>query len=1022
MGTGDRSERRARPGKLPALLTALLLAVGTGVAFVTVAPAAADPVEDCTPTRGAVVAVDFAPFGGGVVRGCDLTPTTGYELLREGGFTTTGTQHDGPGFLCRIGHRSYASGTEYPTPDREDCVLTPQATAYWSYWIASPGQSRWRYSPLGAMSRTPKDGDVDAWVFGGTDVGGSTGRPSFTPDEVRAGGGVTPGPSVTPSATPSASPSPTGPSGSVDLDAAAEWVRGRLTDGDHIAVDGSDAPDHMLTTEAAFALAAADGPGTALDKVTAFMAGRTDAYAYPGGAGEAPDTNAAARLALLASATGGDPRDMGGHDLVGDLAKHVCDKGPDDGAGPECTAVGDFRSAGYADGQALAVLALLRAGLEPPAASVSRLAALQCEDGGVTSVLIRPGENCDGDPGTTGLVALVLDRAGGHTGTVDRAKRYLLGAQLASGAFPGYTGSTTGTAWTTGYAAQALRALGETGPADAAVGWLGTQQLPDGGFAFEEGGTDAAVYATSPAVLAGAGTSLLTLTREAPQPTGTPTGPTPPTSPPPSPTGPSSPTPTGPSPTPPTSPPPSPTGPSPTGPTTTPPPRPPGTTPDLRKGVAYLTGRANLVGGRYYESAGGGGRADFGLTIDGAYALAATGLDNDALRGVVDFLDTGEDVTGRAVHDWTGVGRGAVVGGALGKTALLAVAVGRDPRDFGGQDLVAALKDAVCKAPSTAPDRSCAAKGAYTYAQSVFSQSLGVIAQIRAGDEEAAREPLGYLRGLQRDSGAWPSLIPATGDADVDSTAMAAMAVDTADGGDPDRVVSRALAWIADQQLPDGGFPGAAGNSVNSAALAVQGLSLAPATYEAEITKALKFLASQQNRDGGFNVAKGGQPGSDLRASTQAVGGATGTPFGELTRDLTDTSPQPTRPGPGPTSSPGPDPSPSTPGIVTPGDPGGATGSGGANGANGNGGSGGSGNAAGSTGATGSGGSGSGTGGGSGTDGGTGAHGAAGDGGALASTGAQVGLFALLATGLVLAGWRTVVVARRRTAADGGTR
>ncbi|WP_405639704.1 prenyltransferase/squalene oxidase repeat-containing protein [Streptomyces uncialis] len=1018
MGTGDRSERRARPGKLPVLLTALLLAVGAGVAFVTVAPAAADPVEDCTPTRGAVVAVDFAPFGGGLVRGCDLTPTTGYELLRESGFTTTGTQHDGPGFLCRIGHRSYASGTEYPTPDREDCVLTPQATAYWSYWIASPGQSRWRYSPLGAMSRTPKDGDVDAWVFGGTDVGGSTGRPSFTPDEVRAGGGVTPGPSVTPSATPSASPSPTGPSGSVDLDAAAEWVRGRLTDGDHIAVDGSDEPDHMLTTEAAFALAAADGSGTALDKVTAFMAGRTDAYAYPGGDGEAPDTNAAARLALLASATGGDPRDMGGHDLVGDLTKHVCDKGPDDGAGPECTAVGDFRSAGYADGQALAVLALLRAGLEPPAASVSRLAALQCEDGGVSSVLIRPGENCDGDPGTTGLVALVLDRAGGHTGTVDRAKRYLLGAQLASGAFPGYTGSTTGTAWTTGYAAQALRALGETGPADAAVGWLGTQQLPDGGFAFEEGGTDAAVYATSPAVLAGAGTSLLTLTREAPQPTGTPTGPspTPPTSPPPSPTGPSSPTPTGPSPTPPTSPPPSPTGPSPTGPTTTPPPRPPGTTPDLRKGVAYLTGRANLVGGRYYESAGGGGRADFGLTIDGAYALAATGLDNDALRGVVDFLDTGEDVTGRAVHDWTGVGRGAVVGGALGKTALLAVAVGRDPRDFGGQDLVAALKDAVCKAPSTAPDRSCAAKGAYTNAQSVFSQSLGVIAQIRAGDEEAAREPLGYLRGLQRDSGAWPSLIPATGDADVDSTAMAAMAVDTADGGDTDRVVSKALAWIADQQLPDGGFPGAAGNSVNSAALAVQGLSLAPATYEAEITKALKFLASQQNRDGGFNVAKGGQPGSDLRASTQAVGGATGTSFGELTRDLTDTSPQPTRPGPGPTSSPGPDPS-STPGIVTPGDPGGATGSGGANGSNGTGGSGGSGNATGSTG-----GSGSGTGGGSGTDGGTGAHGAAGDGGALASTGGQVGLFALLATGLVLAGWRTVVVARRRTAADGGTR
>lgn len=44
-----------------------------------------------------------------------------------------------------------------------------------------PGQKNWTYSPLGAMSRTPKDGDVDAWVFGGTDVGGTTGKPTFSP-------------------------------------------------------------------------------------------------------------------------------------------------------------------------------------------------------------------------------------------------------------------------------------------------------------------------------------------------------------------------------------------------------------------------------------------------------------------------------------------------------------------------------------------------------------------------------------------------------------------------------------------------------------------------------------------------------------------------------------------------------------------------------------------------------------------------------------------------------------------------
>lgn len=216
MGTAQGADRRDAGRRRPvSLISAALLAFGAAMAFVTGTPlAAADPVGDCTATRGAVVAVDFGPFGGTVERGCDTTPTTGYELLHEGGFTTEGTEHDGPAFICRIGSGSFNSGTRYPTPDKDDCVPTPQATAYWSYWIASPGQDEWSYSPLGAMDREPEAGDVDAWVFGGTDVGGTTGRPSFTPDEVRAGGG---GPSEP-------SGPPTLPAGEVDIPAAARWL------------------------------------------------------------------------------------------------------------------------------------------------------------------------------------------------------------------------------------------------------------------------------------------------------------------------------------------------------------------------------------------------------------------------------------------------------------------------------------------------------------------------------------------------------------------------------------------------------------------------------------------------------------------------------------------------------------------------------------------------------------------------------------------------------------------------------
>ncbi|WP_066952914.1 prenyltransferase/squalene oxidase repeat-containing protein, partial [Streptomyces lushanensis] len=850
MGTAQQADRRTGHRRLLSLISAALLVLGAAVAFVTgTTPASADPVGDCTATRGAIVAVDFGPFGGTVQRGCDTTPTTGYELLHEGGFTTAGTEHDGPAFICRIGSGSFNSGTEYPTPDKEDCVLTPQATAYWSYWIASPGQDEWSYSPLGAMDRRPGAGDVDAWVFGGTDVGGTTGRPTFTPDQVRAAGGGTPEPSGP----------PTLPAGEVDVPAAARWLTGRLTDGERIVDEGADSPNHPLTTEAAYALAASGGRSATLDKITAFLTAHTDVYAYPGGADAPPDAPAAARLALLAEITEGDPRAFGGHDLLGDLVKNVCAAGPESGGPtPGCTAKGDFVGASYADGQALAVLAVVRGGVRPPAGTVERLTQLQCRDGGITSILIRPGEYCDGDPATTGLVALVLNKAGGQADAVAKARAYLKKTQRQDGGFPGYTGSATAGVTATAYAAQALRVLGDTAQADAAVSWLSTQQLPDGGFGFEEGASDAALYPTAPAVLAGADTSLVDLTTERPGPSEPPTSP--------------------------------PASPSPTA---------PGAGPDLKKGVAYLTSPANLEQGRYYTA--GGGRADFGLTIDGAFALAATGHDNNALRAVVDFLDKGgEDPEGRTVHDWTSVGTKYAAGGSIGKTALLAETVGRDPRDFGGRDLIAALGTAVCRTPSRAPDRSCPAKGAYTYAPSVFAQSLGVLAQLRAGEKDAAREPVAFLESLQHPSGAWPSLIPATGDSDVDSTAMAAMTLDLVADEKARTGVDKALAWIAGEQLPDGGFPGAAGNSVNSAALAVQGLSLDAPRYSARIAKALGFLASQQNTDGGFNVAKEGQRGSDIRASTQAVGGATGVSFGVLTRSLTGTTP---RPIPAPSSS-----------------------------------------------------------------------------------------------------------------------
>ncbi|MEU6210264.1 prenyltransferase/squalene oxidase repeat-containing protein [Streptomyces sp. NPDC047023] len=896
-------------------MAATLLTCATSVAFAGgSAPASADPIEQCTATTGAIVAVDFGPFGGALEKGCDTTPTTGYELLQTAGFTLQGTVHDGPAFICRIGK---GTGTQYPTPDKEDCVLTPQATAYWSYWTASPGQRKWSYSQQGAMARSPKPGDVEAWVYGGTDIAGTKGKPSFTPDDVR--GFTTPDPTV-PTAPPKV------PAGAVDVRATTRWVTGALTDGERVVDEGSTTPNHFLSTEAVFALAAADRKSPVAKKIADFLAtpAQTEAYAYPAGKDGIPDATAAARLALVAEATGKDPRAFGGHDLLGDLVKYACPRDIGDGETVEgCFTKGDFRTTGQAEAQAMAVIALVNAGVTPPAGSVARLTFLQCEDGGFTSVLIRPGaEGCESEAGSTGLIALALERAGGHEAVLQKARNHLKRSQLATGAWPAVHYETTGNPMATAWAAQALRALGDEAFADAGVSWLSKRQLPTGGFGFAEDDTESRLYPTATAAIAGAGTDLATLTAKPAEPP-TPTDPPTPTTP------------------------------------------PPGQGPDVKKGVTYLTAPSRLVQGRFYESRPGSGFADYGLTIDGAYALAATGEDNAALRNIVDFMDKGgKDGTGRGIHEWTLVGTKYANGGSLGKAAVLAQSVGRDPRSFGGQDLIAALAKVTCQAKTTTR-QECAAKGNYAYATSVFKQSLGVMAQLRAGEKAAAAEPAAYLKSLQDPSGAWVSLIGEPSGPEVDSTAMAAMTVDLLPDASSQAAVDKALAWLAAQQKEDGGFPGASGNSVNSAALAVQGLSLDAATYGAQIAKARAFLAGQQNADGGFNVAKGGQTGSDLRASTQAVGGATGISFGLLTRDLTGTTPQPL-----PSASGGSSGGNGSPVIVTPGENGGGAGSSAS--------------------------------------------------GPLASTGAQVGGLAAAAAALTLGGWALTRAAKRRRATQGG--
>ncbi|MFD8912356.1 hypothetical protein [Streptomyces sp. NPDC059575] len=207
MGTAAHRDTRRR-GRLAGLVAALGLTAALLTTTVPAAHAAPQAMGRCTTTSGVVLAVDFSHWGGPVLRSCGTTPTTGYELLNQGGWQTTGTGHDGPAFICRIGYGGYQGGRQYPTFADDGCVLTPPASAYWSYWHADPGAKDWTYSQLGAMLYRPKPGSVDLWIFGGTNIEGTRGRPQVSPDQLRAHNTAPQGDGGKPASTAKAPPLP----------------------------------------------------------------------------------------------------------------------------------------------------------------------------------------------------------------------------------------------------------------------------------------------------------------------------------------------------------------------------------------------------------------------------------------------------------------------------------------------------------------------------------------------------------------------------------------------------------------------------------------------------------------------------------------------------------------------------------------------------------------------------------------------------------------------------------------------
>ncbi len=202
-----------------AVLSASAVLLGALLGPGAVAPAQAGTVSGgCTSSKGVTVIVNFGSLGGGTSVRCysgATSSTTGLSALSGAGFSTDGTAHDGPGFVCRINGK--------PSAADEQCIKTPPATAYWSYWYAPNGGS-WSYSNKGAESRHVILGGFEGWAFhsGSGDAvppaGGSPTRPvpppagptptySLGPAQSTRGSGSTAGPPKGPSPTSKATAS-----------------------------------------------------------------------------------------------------------------------------------------------------------------------------------------------------------------------------------------------------------------------------------------------------------------------------------------------------------------------------------------------------------------------------------------------------------------------------------------------------------------------------------------------------------------------------------------------------------------------------------------------------------------------------------------------------------------------------------------------------------------------------------------------------------------------------------------------
>lgn len=258
----------------------------------------------------------------------------------------------------------------------------------------------------------------------------------------------------------------------------------------------------------------------------------------------------------------------------------------------------------------------------------------------------------------------------------------------------------------------------------------------------------------------------------------------------------------------------------------------------LERSVRFLQDAQNRDGGFGGEV---GQPSDPGFTAWAAYALAAAGI-NPQDQAKPDGTD---------VHSYLTAAAGALSQTTdFDRAALVALASGTSPSDFGGIDAIGTVLS------RQLPDGSFPqlAGGQAGWVNATIWSIFPLSAVERPGADTAVQRAAQWLLSRQLPGGGWPATVPAS-PPDVDMTGAAIQALRAAGhgGGEAEQ---RAFEFLRGAQEVDGGFEAVEGGRSNAATTAwvVQGMwaaGLDPHSWRTPSGRdPLSYLTSLQRPDG----------------------------------------------------------------------------------------------------------------------------------------------------------------------------